>query len=371
METKTAHTAGKWSLIGAVLSEIAAATCCVLPVALLGLGVGGTWASRLAVLEPYRPVLVALTVMLLGFAFYRAYRPMKAESCSAHGSCRIPASPRLSRAAVWIVSPPLLALAAIPSIVKHLPRHLLTCGGGTGGTTQAASDACCAVPASQSDARSDMPQKESNGPIDPAREIVFHVESLQCPAVKGVGCGSMLAPVLARIDRVDGVSRSFANWTGTRLRISAAPGADRNAVADRVAAQLSADGRRPVRVDGSEFGQTLQREDWHSAERLVDLSSYEFRTIAKRRLAAFADDEGLDSDRRKKLLNLVDDFWERSAEGLDKPGSEAGAYGQYWRARLDGFIGAYAEPARDILTQQQLHKLLRQYHQRVKPPADE
>lgn len=368
METRTAHTAGKWSLIGAVLSGVAATACCVLPLVLVAFAAGGAWASRLAVLEPYRPLFVALTLVLLGFAFYRAYRPVRAESCAADGSCRIPPSGRLRRVALWIVSPPLLALVAFPYVVKHLPAHLLHCGGA--GSTQTASD-CCAVPASQSEVMSDKPPKESSGPIDSAREIVFNVENLQCPAVKGVGCGSMLAPVLARIDRVDGVSRSFTNWTGTRLRISAAPGADRTIVADRVGSLLSADGRKPVRVDGIEFTQALEREDWHSAARLVDLSSYEFRTIAKRRLAAFAGAERLDSRQREKLLGLVDQLWERSAEGLDQPGSEDGAYGKYWRARLDQFIGAFAERARDVLTPQQVQKLLRQYHQQVKPPAVE
>ena len=281
MEPGTAHSAGKWSLIGAVLSGVAATACCVLPLVLVALGGNGAWASRLAVLGAYRPLFVALTVVLLGFAFYRAYRPARAESCAAEGSCRILPSGGPSRIAMWIVSPPLLALVAFPYAVKYLPAHLLHCGGASAGSTQVASD-CCAVPASQSEAKSDKPPKESSGPIDPAREIVFNVENLQCPAVKGVGCGSMLAPVLAGIDRLDGVSRSFTNWTGTRLRISAAPGADRNIVADRVGSLLSADGRQPVRIAGSEFAQVLEREDWHSAARLVDLSSCEFRTIAKR-----------------------------------------------------------------------------------------
>jgi len=364
VELKTTHAAGKWSLVGALLSGVAASVCCVLPVALLALGVGGTWASRLAVLGPYRPLFVALTVTLLGFAFYRAYRPVRAESCPAHGSCQIPASRRPSRTALWIVSPPLLALLAFPYVGRHLPAHLASCAGAPGGTTQAASDACCAVPASQTAAQADKPHKELPAPVDPAREIVFNVENLQCPAVKGVGCGSMLAPVLARIDRLEGVSRSFSNWTGTRLRISAAPGVDRNTVAERVQALLSADGRQPVDVAGKEFTQALQNEDWHSAARLVDLSSYEFHAVAKRRLAAFADAEQLDAAKRAKLMSLVDRLWDKSAEGLDQPGSEAGAYGEYWHARLDRFVGAYAERARDVLTAEQIEKLLRAYRSR-------
>src|SRR5205085_7465937 len=105
MEPRTADACGRWSLFGAVFGGVAASVCCVLPTALLVLGAGGAWASRLAVLEPYRPLFIALTVALLGFAFFRAYRPVRAESCSLQGSCRIPASRRMSRSALWLVSP--------------------------------------------------------------------------------------------------------------------------------------------------------------------------------------------------------------------------------------------------------------------------
>jgi hypothetical protein len=270
----------------------------------------------------------------------------------------------VSRAALWIVSPPVLALLAAPFLVRHLPGHVRNCGGAPGGTSPAASSTCCAVPGGQSAAAANRPQKQSLAPVDPAREIVFNIQNLQCPAVEGVGCGSMLAPVLARIDRVEGVSRGFCNWTGTRLRISAAPGSDRNNVAERVQALLAGEGHEPVRAEGKEFIEALQGEDWHSADRLVDLSSYEFRTIAKRRIAALADAEGLDPGRRERLMSLADQLWDRSAEGLDRPGSDPGAYGQYWRARLDRFVGAYMKRARDVLSPDQLEKLGREYRRR-------
>jgi hypothetical protein len=300
-------------------------------------------------------------LVLLALAFYRAYR-RPAASCDTDGSCTARGATRLSRTILWIATPLALAALALPYVERHL--H---CGGGG----QAGSDACCAIPPDESIALTSAPQTQPRAPIDPAREIVFNVENLQCPAVKGVGCGSMLAPVLSQTDGLAGVSHSYSNWTGTRLRISAAPGADRDKVAERARALLSADGRNPIRVDGSEFAHALQGEDWHSAARLVDLSSYEFRTIAKRRLAAFADAEGLDAGHRDKLVALVDQLWDRSAEGLDQPATQPGAYGEYWRARLDRFIGAYAERARDVLTPEQLQKLLRQYRRQVKPPVAE
>jgi mercuric ion transport protein len=349
-----------------VLATIAASICCLGPPLLVVLGVGGAWAASLRRLEPFRPAFIGVALALLALAFYRAYRKPVA-SCDAGGSCTVRGAPRFGRAILWMVTPLALAVLGLPYIARHL--H---CGSNTfSGTGQTGTDACCAIPPGASAVAASSPQTQPQEPIDPAREIIFKVENLQCPAVKGVGCGSMLAPVLSRMDRVPGVSHSFSNWTGTRLRISAAPGADRDAVAERVQSSLSGDGRQPIRLDENQLTQVLQTEDWHSAAALVDLSSYEFRTIAKWRLAAFADAEQFDFDRRDKLLKLVDQLWERSAQGLDQPGSEAGAYSQYWHARLDQFIGAYTERARDVLTPEQVQKLLRQYRQRVKPPADE
>src|SRR2546421_2974416 len=162
---------------------------------------------------------------------------------------------------MWLIPPPLLALLAFPAIARHLPAHLLSCGRVQNGTTQGDSNACCDVATTSSVSQADRSGTESQTPMDPAREVVFDVQNLECPAVKEVGCGSMLAPVLARLDRIEGVSRSFSNWTGTRLRISLAPGADRKAVAARVRALLSDDGRQPIETIGEAFTQALKKED--------------------------------------------------------------------------------------------------------------
>lgn len=358
----TDHPQTRWSLAGALTAAIAASICCVGPLVLLALGVGGAWASKLTMLEPYRPIFMALTLGFLGFAFFRAYRSRGAGSCSPGGSCQLPPSSRLSRVALWVVSPLVLALLFSPYLLGRVHVHLFNCGGRADTSASADPDACCAAPAATpSEGQVNKPPKQSAVQMDPSHEVVFEVESLQCPAVKGVGCGSMLWPVLTQINQIDGVSDSFANWTGMRLRVRVASGTDRNAVAERVRQLLASEECHPAVLTGAEFSQALKNEDWHDAARLVDLSSYEFRTIAKRRLQAFVDSEKLDTARRNKLMNLVDQLWEKSAEGLDLPASERDAYGQYWRARLNRFVGAYAERARDVLSAEQVQQLLRQY----------
>jgi mercuric ion transport protein len=57
-------------LVAGILSAIGASICCIGPLVLLALGVGGAWIGSLTALEPYRPIFIGLTPLLLGFAFY-------------------------------------------------------------------------------------------------------------------------------------------------------------------------------------------------------------------------------------------------------------------------------------------------------------
>lgn len=67
----------KWLGAG-LLAAFAASLCCITPVlAVLG-GLGGI-ASTFSFLEPLRPYLIGVTALVLGFAFYKAYKPKKKE----------------------------------------------------------------------------------------------------------------------------------------------------------------------------------------------------------------------------------------------------------------------------------------------------
>lgn len=68
-------------LIGvATITALLSSACCIFPlIALFGGASGG--ASALSWLEPFRPFLMILSVLALGFAFYKAYKPKKADNC--------------------------------------------------------------------------------------------------------------------------------------------------------------------------------------------------------------------------------------------------------------------------------------------------
>lgn len=66
-------------LVGAgVLSAVAASLCCITPVLALISGASGV-ASTFSWMEPARPYLIGITVLVLGFAWYQKLRPRTQE----------------------------------------------------------------------------------------------------------------------------------------------------------------------------------------------------------------------------------------------------------------------------------------------------
>lgn len=65
---------------GGALAALAASTCCVLPLALGALGIGGTFASSLGVFAPYQTAFRIAAIALLGAGFWFVYarRPVVA-----------------------------------------------------------------------------------------------------------------------------------------------------------------------------------------------------------------------------------------------------------------------------------------------------
>lgn len=167
----------RWSLGGAVAAALAASICCLGPLVLLGLGVGGAWASGLRALEPYRPMFMALAVGFLAFAFYRAYRVPEGAACAPDGSCAIPRATRISRIALWIITPLILALLAFPYITPHLFSGTSTKGATNMQTKQAVlkvdgmTCGSCTAAVRQSLTKVDGVQ-DANVSLDPPQAVV-------------------------------------------------------------------------------------------------------------------------------------------------------------------------------------------------------
>lgn len=78
METKPAKS-GAYALMAGGVAAIVAAACCIGPLLLVLLGLGGAWMSNLQVLEPYRPVTLVIAIVFLALAYRKIWKP--ADAC--------------------------------------------------------------------------------------------------------------------------------------------------------------------------------------------------------------------------------------------------------------------------------------------------
>ena len=97
----SASTRTRWSDVGALTSAgtVAATILCCLPFAtgIIGASVAA-FGARFAPLQPY---LIGVSVVLLAYSFYQAYR--RDATCSADG-CDLPTSARRRRITLWAVT---------------------------------------------------------------------------------------------------------------------------------------------------------------------------------------------------------------------------------------------------------------------------
>ena len=107
-----AQLTGRTSLIASAVAAVGASVCCVGPLVLLMLGVGGSWIGSLTAMEPFRPYLIGLTLLFLGLAFRRLY--ITPQPCAAGTACANPAAVRRQRLTFWIVASLLLGLLSVP-----------------------------------------------------------------------------------------------------------------------------------------------------------------------------------------------------------------------------------------------------------------
>ena len=63
----------KTSLTSGVLASIAASLCCLVPFALLMVGISGAWISNLVSLARYKPFFIVLSLVFIGTGFWMVY----------------------------------------------------------------------------------------------------------------------------------------------------------------------------------------------------------------------------------------------------------------------------------------------------------
>lgn len=111
-------TSAGWTIFGSVGAALGAAVCCLGPVVLVSLGVGGAWVGHLSALEPYRPLFMAVAAGFLGFGFYRVYRRPKQSQCRDGAECEVPRASLTNRVALWVATVAVVGLFASPYLLS-------------------------------------------------------------------------------------------------------------------------------------------------------------------------------------------------------------------------------------------------------------
>lgn len=99
-----------WFAAGGILGALLAASCCIVPLVLVTLGISGAWIGNLTALEPYRPYSAAMALVFIGLGFWHVYFKPKSD-CADGSYCARPQSAILTKIVLWAAT--ILVLLAL------------------------------------------------------------------------------------------------------------------------------------------------------------------------------------------------------------------------------------------------------------------
>ena len=95
---------------GGLLGALAASSCCILPLALFGLGVSGAWIGSFTRLAAYQPYFIVATLAFVGYGYWLVYRS-STRACAEGEMCARPLSSRIVKTSLILAT--ILVAAAL------------------------------------------------------------------------------------------------------------------------------------------------------------------------------------------------------------------------------------------------------------------
>ena len=95
--------------IGGLLGALAAASCCIMPLVLFGLGVSGAWIGNFTRLAPYQPIFIAAGIACVGAGAWLIGQ-VSQRACGDGETCAGPLPVRLVKGALIVA---VLLIAAV------------------------------------------------------------------------------------------------------------------------------------------------------------------------------------------------------------------------------------------------------------------
>ena len=104
---------------GGVLGALAASSCCLVPLALFGIGVGGAWIGYLTRLAPYQPYFLGFAVVCLGLGYGLRHRSRRVV-CGEDEMCARPFPSRIVTIGFVVAGVLIVAVLALDLLAPFL-----------------------------------------------------------------------------------------------------------------------------------------------------------------------------------------------------------------------------------------------------------
>lgn len=114
-------TGGRVATAGSLFGALAMVSCCILPLALVSLGVGGVWIAQLTALYAYKWYTFAVASAFIGWGFWKVHRA-EAGECAEGTVCARPVNRTLMKASLWLAA----VVTAIAMIFPYVTPYILS-----------------------------------------------------------------------------------------------------------------------------------------------------------------------------------------------------------------------------------------------------
>ncbi|MBL4750169.1 MAG: mercury transporter, partial [Amylibacter sp.] len=93
--------------------------CCILPLVLVSLGVGGVWIAQLTALYAYKWYTFSLASAFIGYGFWKVHRA-EAGECDQGTACARPVNRRFMKASLWLATVVTIIAMIFPYITPYI-----------------------------------------------------------------------------------------------------------------------------------------------------------------------------------------------------------------------------------------------------------
>jgi len=185
------------SVWAGILAAVAASSCCILPLLAAFGGISSGAASSLDWIAPLRPYLIAASIGIFGFSFYRVYRPKVIDDC-----CSVKTPFWSSKGMLWVTF-----VLAIGAMTFPYYAHVFN----PKNPAISVADLITAKP---------NPVPDSSFVPMSAGQLSFYQTPLVCGASSDIGCGSRSKPLLLDLESEPKVKGAWLNHGGTLVAIA-------------------------------------------------------------------------------------------------------------------------------------------------------